>query len=134
MVGLKSVVKLYYLQLLRYKNNTNPNRTQFFRNKVPANLSFLAGRHFFAGLQFGFGCKTIHGIIYSVAITQTKDDLFRQAVFCLGIGGKLRLGRALRSVLPQNIQIGFDVKYKVLAIAAKAPQAVIARNLIGNKA
>jgi len=31
--------------------------------------------------------------------------------------GKLRLGQALRSVLPPYIQIGFDVKRKVLAIA-----------------
>ncbi len=31
--------------------------------------------------------------------------------------GKLRLGQTLRSVLPPNIQVGFDVKYKVLAIA-----------------
>ncbi len=31
--------------------------------------------------------------------------------------GKLRLGRSLRSVLPPYIQIGFDAKYKVLAIA-----------------
>lgn len=31
--------------------------------------------------------------------------------------GKLRLGRGLRAVLPPYIQIGFDAKYKVLAIA-----------------
>lgn len=31
--------------------------------------------------------------------------------------GKLRLGQGLRSVLPPYIQIGFDAKYKVLAIA-----------------
>lgn len=31
--------------------------------------------------------------------------------------GKLRLGRSLRSVLPPYIQIGFDAKYRVLAIA-----------------
>ena len=31
--------------------------------------------------------------------------------------GKLRLGQALRAMLPPRIQIGFDIKYKVLAIA-----------------
>lgn len=46
-----------------------------------------------------------------------KEDRRRALRASVGKDGKLRLGRALKAVLPQFIRIGFDAKACVLAIA-----------------